>query len=103
MWVCSAVYTHPQAHRRYALWDYLDKLKVEIRIPWLMLGDFNEVLVASEIRSRAFNSSKVEFFAAAMDECGLMDLGSSRKRFSWFRRVRGDLDVAEKLDRAFVN
>ncbi|XP_072061971.1 uncharacterized protein [Arachis hypogaea] len=38
-----------------------------------------------------------------MDSCGLMDMGTKGRKFTWHRRVKGGLDVAKKLDRAFLN
>ena len=42
-------------------------------------------------------------FCEALDECGFADLGFTRKKFSWCKRLIGGVMVWERLDRAVAN
>ena len=47
---CSAVYANPHIHRRKELWGDLTRIANMIHGPWIVLGDFNDVLLQSEVR-----------------------------------------------------
>ena len=44
----TAVYAPPQFNRRKPFWDYLQNLAVNISLPWLLLGDFNDMISKEE-------------------------------------------------------
>ena len=44
----TAVYAPPQFNRRKSFWDYLQNLAVNISLPWLLLGDFNDMISEEE-------------------------------------------------------
>ncbi|KAK7282258.1 hypothetical protein RIF29_10902 [Crotalaria pallida] len=48
-WVCSTVYASPVATVRDNLWDHLVGMQSSIILPWLLIGDFNEILLPSEL------------------------------------------------------
>ena len=54
-WVCSAIYASPTPTARGELWDYLFNFNASIHDPWLLIGDFNEVLLSSEICDANFS------------------------------------------------
>ena len=43
-WQFTGFYRHPIAHRRRESWVLLDKLHNMDGLPWLLMGDFNEIL-----------------------------------------------------------
>nr|XP_011470317.1 PREDICTED: uncharacterized protein LOC105353179 [Fragaria vesca subsp. vesca] len=43
-WLLSGIYASPCNTARGTLWSYLDSLAARIGLPWLLLGDFNELL-----------------------------------------------------------
>jgi hypothetical protein len=43
-WRSTFIYCEPRRHQRYLMWDLLNKMKPMQNGPWLMLGDFNEVM-----------------------------------------------------------
>lgn len=47
-WHLIRVYGHPDTSRRNEVWNLFWSLKSSDDIPWLVLGDFNEVLSWSE-------------------------------------------------------
>ncbi|GMI94996.1 hypothetical protein HRI_003168900 [Hibiscus trionum] len=49
-WRCTGFYGAPEVHRRQEAWDLLRSLDNCPEIPWLVIGDFNEILLSSEKR-----------------------------------------------------
>ena len=49
-WVCSAIYASPTPMVREELWLYLGNIGRSMDKPWLLLGDFNEVLSPLELK-----------------------------------------------------
>ena len=47
-WRLTSFYRHPETHRRYELWHLLAFLNSQFQLPWLCLGDFNEILSITE-------------------------------------------------------
>ena len=43
-WRLTGFYGHPETHRRYESWHLLAFLNNQLHLPWLCLGDFNEIL-----------------------------------------------------------
>ncbi|XP_072064306.1 uncharacterized protein [Arachis hypogaea] len=100
---CSAVYANPHIHRRKELWGDLTRIANMIHRPWIVLGDFNDVLLQSEIRGGQFRLARAEQFAETLEDCGLFNMGAIGRRFTWYRKVKGGVQVAKKLDRAVIN
>ena len=44
-WIFSAIYASPRSEERSILWDNLSKVAELHKLPWIMVGDFNEPLV----------------------------------------------------------
>ncbi|XP_016199953.1 uncharacterized protein LOC107640962 [Arachis ipaensis] len=100
---CSVVYANPYIHRRKELWGDLTRIANMIHGPWIVLGDFNDVLLQSEVRGGQFRLARAEQFAETLENCGLFDMGAIGRRFTWYRKVKGGVQVAKKLDRAVIN
>ncbi|XP_031402735.1 uncharacterized protein LOC116212324 [Punica granatum] len=104
-WEFTAVYASPSIMNRRDLWSCLSTISAGITGPWVVLGDFNTILDASEKKGGApFNPIPAAHFQEALDNCGLMDLESSGPRFTWHGPVQiGYERVFERLDRAVCN
>ncbi|KAL4374459.1 hypothetical protein AHAS_Ahas05G0183900 [Arachis hypogaea] len=68
--------------------------------PLLAIGDFNEILLSSEVKGGNFVSRRAERFGALLDECGLIDLGAHGSLYTWFRHMQGNRFIVKRLDRA---
>ena len=71
-----------------------------LSIPWLYLGDFNELLaldVKNGGNSRLMGPM-VEFKNTLL-HCGLVDMGFSGYPFTWRNGRQGEAFVEERLDR----
>lgn len=83
-WVLTAVYASPNLAFRNSLWIYLEELGRVMTRPWLLLGDFNQVLRESEKRGGGpLRGNGATRFANKIATCGLLDLGFSRPPFTW--------------------
>lgn len=105
--LCSFVYASNFAVDRRLLWSDLCHLKATMpqpQLPWVVLGDFNEVLSLND-HSRAadysFNTAGMQDFQNTASYCDLGDLSSSGTTFTWINNQDAD-PIGKKLDRALV-
>ncbi|CAL1354280.1 unnamed protein product [Linum trigynum] len=98
-WLLTAIYGNPGLIQRRALWEKICIIAEDCLDPWLLAGDFNSILHASEKEGGArFDASRVRDFHDCVQDSGLMDLGFTGPSFTWFRN-----GVKERLDRGFTN
>ncbi|XP_016200434.2 uncharacterized protein LOC107641457 [Arachis ipaensis] len=103
IWRCSGIYDSPQFNTRVLLWDYLVTQSSSFCGPWIVLGDFNEVLFSHESKGCLFSSRHADRLAASLGDSNMFDLKTIGRQFSWYRRVKNDVEVAKKLDRVCIN
>ena len=60
-WVFTVVYASPSVAIRRNLWRYLDAIRGCYNGPWIILGDFNEIINNSEKRGGRFSFTKSGF------------------------------------------
>ncbi|KAL4350159.1 hypothetical protein AHAS_Ahas10G0114100 [Arachis hypogaea] len=77
--------------------------KLALSGPLLAIGDFNEILLSSEVKGGNFVSRRTERFGALLDECGLIDLGAHGSLYTWFRHMQGNRFISKRLDRAVAS
>lgn len=83
---------------------YLKELGKVVDYPWMLIGDFNQILNKTEKKGgKRFGSKRAKAFAHMIEECELHDLGFSRPRFTWCNLRKGPERVQERLDRALEN
>lgn len=103
-WMFSAVYASPNWWYREELWDYLIRVGAIMTLPWLVLGDFNQVLYASDKKGgRPVSSSRTRSLAHMVGTCGLVDFGFTSSKYTWSNMRSGLANVQEWLDRVFGN
>ena len=75
-WLISAIYASPKFKNRCILWDNLKKVSDHHNLPWILMGDFNDVLEESEkFGGNSLSVRKVREYRECMDHCNLLDLG----------------------------
>ena len=75
-------------------------IKASSPLPWLCMGDFNEVLHQHEHEGVADrNTSQIAGFREAVDVCELADLGYEGNSWTFERRVVGGSFCRVRLDR----
>lgn len=102
--VCSAVYTSPKVEFRHQLWEYLENLGGCIGLPWLLMGDKNQVLLSSyKVEGREVNKRQSMAFWNVIDACNLIDMGFSSPMFTWLKKITGNRLIMERLDRSLCS
>lgn len=72
-------------------------------LPWIILGDFNDLACHYEKRgSHPHSSFLIQGFSYTLQDCRLMDLGMVGSCFTWDRGRDTDVWVEEWLDRAIA-
>ncbi|KAI9102310.1 hypothetical protein K1719_023512 [Acacia pycnantha] len=101
----TAIYALPSENSKRVLWEELRKLSLSISRPWVVLGDFNDVLYPSERTGGARGSvRRMNLFFERLQGCRLSDLGFLGPRFTWKGPcLPGGRRLFERLDRAVGN
>ena len=86
-WLLSYIYASPRLEERKLLWNNLVSISNLHRLPWLMVGDFNELLSCHDkLGGNSLNSRRVQLFKDCLDSCGMLDLGFNGPRFTWVNK-----------------
>lgn len=103
-WRLTCIYGEAQVSERHKTWDTIRSLAVSSGDPWVMLGDFNEVLFHSEYEGVGQRSqTQLDGFRDALDVCGLTDLGHIGSQWTFEKRVPGGTYTRVRLDRAVAD
>lgn len=100
----SFVYGNPNPSLRNHLWERLERTYTARKgSPWMIMGDFNEILSNSEKRGgRIRPEASFQDMRRMVRCCNFSDLKSTCDRFSWAGQ-RGDHYVSCCLDRTMAN
>ncbi|EOY23818.1 Uncharacterized protein TCM_015594 [Theobroma cacao] len=103
-WLLTAVYGSPNAEERKWLWHSL-KLSSEIHdLAWMIIGDFNQVLLLDEKTGKnGVNVAHCKQMIDCLCSCNLADLGASGAKYTWSRKCDGFNFTRERLDKAVAN
>lgn len=101
----TTIYASPSFTNRKILWNYLKDLLPSVRLPWVLLGDFNDMLFQDEkMGGLPLTSSRINAFWDCLDYCGLMDLGFHGPKFTWTNKnLIWYRNIKERLDRGLGN
>jgi hypothetical protein len=103
-WKFTGFYGHPDAAKRLEGWSLLHHLSTLEPIPWLCVGDYNEILTTSEMSGIHYRArSQMELFQKALEHCRLQELGFQGLKFTWSNGRQGTDHTMERLDRALAN
>ena len=103
-WRATGFYGHPNTNKRYISWHLLDSLSTQCNLPWVVLGDFNEILYSNEKLGGAMREAKqMEDFRDCLNRCGLVDLGFIRQKYTWCNGHYGGERTKLRLDRVVAN
>ncbi|GKV21520.1 hypothetical protein SLEP1_g31494 [Rubroshorea leprosula] len=99
-WFLSGVYGRPQFELRFHLWDELREVAKYFNGPWLVIGDFNNVVDQVENFGGApISQSRVHAYTDCMSDCILMDIGYTGELVHSFSKRKGRVgDMVVKLD-----
>jgi hypothetical protein len=100
-WRLTSVYGEAQTSERYRTWNVMKDIASTSSLPWLCLGDFNEVLHADEHEGVGHRTlTQMQGFRETVDICNLIDLGYKGHFWTWERRVTGGTYTRVRLDQA---
>ena len=103
-WRLTGVYRESHVDKKVETWRLLRNLHHQIQLPWVCLGDFNEVLHRHEhvgVLERSY--AQMSGFRDMLDVCGLADLGYKGNSWTFEKRVAGGSFCRVRLDRALAS
>ena len=103
-WRFTGFYGNPVTTNRELSWILLKHLCLKMDLPWLCLGDFNEIVKAEEkIGGAPRRERQMTDFRAALDFCGFCDLGFVGSPFTWCNNQFDGVVTWIRLDRGVAN
>ncbi|KAA3461195.1 reverse transcriptase [Gossypium australe] len=103
-WQFTGFYRSPYLKEKDLAWDLLRRLSQESNYPWLVTGDFNEIMYGFEKKGGAQRDhKKMEAFRETLEDCQLQDIGYSGTWFTWERGNLLETNIRERLDRGVAN
>ncbi|XP_041001573.1 uncharacterized protein LOC121247264 [Juglans microcarpa x Juglans regia] len=103
-WRFTGLYGNPEVSSRCSTWNLIRTLNSIEQIPWLLGGNFNEVLHLHEKRGgRPRSITQIGVFREVLTDCNLRDLGFRGPRFTWWNGREGDGHISKRLDRYLGN
>ena len=103
-WRFTGFYGHPETALRIRSWSLLRCLHGLSDKPWLVLGDFNEIMALEEKCGREDRSFRqMARFREALSDCSLSDLGFVGPEFTWSNNREDDELVRVRLDRGVAS
>ncbi|XP_042952137.1 uncharacterized protein LOC122289225 [Carya illinoinensis] len=103
-WMLTGFYGHPVTSKRKLSWNLLRELKPSQGIPWLCIGDFNEILSQKEkVGGVPRPYKQMEEFREAIEFYSIESIPTKGNRYTWSNNRIGRGFTKEKLDRALAN
>ncbi|KAK9995825.1 hypothetical protein SO802_020511 [Lithocarpus litseifolius] len=103
-WCLTEVYGHPEDQRKKETWVMLRHLHSRASMPWVCIGDFNEILSSVEKGGGVPKPlGPMQDFRNTLLQCDLADLGYQGYKYTWRNGRPGTAFVEERLDRACAN
>ncbi|OMP01255.1 reverse transcriptase [Corchorus capsularis] len=100
----TAVYASPVLETRRNLWKSLEAFAENVSLPWVVVGDFNDVLHSGEkYGGNQPSLGRCNAFNSMITYCGLIDLGFKGPSFTWCNKRNGVARIQKRLDRVFSN
>ena len=86
-WILTCIYASPRFVERKLLWGNLSNVALLHNLPWVMFGDFNELLSNDDKSGgNPVNMSRALLFKDYLDSCGMIDLGFHGARYTWVNK-----------------
>lgn len=96
-------YSCPDGVNKQKSWDLLNSLGETKGMPWMVFGDFNQVLGQVEKNGgNPITYSQVQGFQEAIQTNKLLDLGFAGHDFTWTNGQAGESNIQKRLDKALA-
>ena len=102
-WRLMGFYGKLELARRFEAWNKLKNLNKHSKMPWLCVGDFNEITRLDEKVGGAIKThNQMQLFHDVIDKCRFMDLGFVGPKFTWNKHFENGNSIWERLDRGLA-
>lgn len=103
-WATTFVYGSPLNSGREFVWEEMKDIASSESLPWLAIGDFNEVLsLDDKVGGNCPSPRRLASFHDMLNCCGLVDLDFKGPKFTWRNNRDGAACIMERIDMAFAN
>ncbi|KAH7851099.1 hypothetical protein Vadar_007269 [Vaccinium darrowii] len=103
-WATTFVYGSPLRSGRDMVWEDMKDIGRYENLPWLSIGDFNEVLsLEDKLGGNCPSQRRLASFHDMLNYCGLLDLDYKGPKFTWRNNRSGPDCIMERIDMAFAN
>ncbi|XP_042974748.1 uncharacterized protein LOC122306386 [Carya illinoinensis] len=103
-WQLTGFHGNPVTVKRKDSQQLLRAIKPIPTLGWMCVGDFNKIMSFGEKWGGPMRPySQIKAFSAAVEECGLADLGYTGNKYTWSNGRLGGAFTKDRLDRAFCN
>ncbi|XP_019190530.1 PREDICTED: uncharacterized protein LOC109184989 [Ipomoea nil] len=99
----TCFYGFPERNRRRDSWALLGVLSSRSALPWVVIGDFNDLLFQHEKKGgNPHPNNLIRGFGEAVEECGLMQLPMRGHQFTWEKSCGTENWIEERLDKVLA-
>ncbi|XP_019163182.1 PREDICTED: uncharacterized protein LOC109159537 [Ipomoea nil] len=103
-WRFTGFYGYRERQRRREAWQLLRTLSARSQLPWVVMGDYNDLLDQFEKRGRVPHPGwLINGFREAVADSGLQDVPFGGHQYTWVKSRGTDRMIEEKLDRILAN
>ena len=103
-WHFTSLFGQPDTRKREETWQILEAFGRCNTLPWLCIGDYNEILSNSEkLGGQLRPERQMDRFHEVVDLCEFRDLGYTGARYTKSRHFENGESVWARLDRALAN
>ncbi|XP_074301200.1 uncharacterized protein LOC141632558 [Silene latifolia] len=102
-WRVTGFYGWQNVADRHLSWELLRELGAQYGGPWVCIGDFNEILFATEMKGGTRPQRQMNNFREAVDDCGLRDIEFEGYAFTYDNGQSEDDNRQCRLGRALSN
>lgn len=102
--ILSAIYASPTYSLREKLWLNLSNTFCHFNLPWIIMGDFNDIASPREkFGGNPPNRTKMATFNNFLNKSNLVDLGFSGPLFTWTNNREFGCTIRTRIDRCHAN
>ena len=103
LWHLTSFYGNPDTAKGPNSWAKLRHLKGTSSLPWLAIGDFNELTGLSKKEGGSMRKRmQMEIFVNTINHCGFRDMGFISPKFTWLYQHSDGVQIRERLGRALA-
>ena len=104
IWRLTSFYGQPDTSKHEETWSLLESLGQFNQLPWLCIGDYNEIVSQTETSGGCVRPARqLDRFHQVINSCGFHDLGYVGSPFTWSKSHRTEGCLRIRLDKALAN